>query len=190
MKDQIKSGSENVFEFKKLATKFTVDVIATCAFGIEVNSFKNPENEFAKIAATTTNFTNWKTALKLFGFLSFPKLMRALRISLFSREIGDFFELAVKDTMNTRIEKNIIRHDMINLLMEAKKGSLTNDAKVEEKITEGFATVEESHVGRSQVKRVWDDDDLAAQCFVFFFAGFDTVLNSQQPSESLKLSMK
>lgn len=30
-------------------------------------------------------------------------------------------------------------------------------------------------MGKSSVKRQWDDEDLAAQCFIFFLAGFDTV---------------
>jgi len=65
---------------------------------------------------------------------------------------------------------------MINLLIQAKKGKLTHEKEgKEEKLQEGFATVEESQVGRSLVGRKWDDDDLAAQCFIFFFAGFDTV---------------
>ena len=39
-------GENNMFDKKDFFSKFTVDMIATCAFGIEVNSFKNPENDF------------------------------------------------------------------------------------------------------------------------------------------------
>lgn len=101
--------------------------------------------------------------------------MKALNISLFSKEMEIFFKEAILDTMKIREERGIVRNDMINLLMQAKKGQLTLNKKEEEKINEGFATVEESQVGQSEVKTVWDDDDLAAQAFIFFFAGFDTV---------------
>lgn len=60
---------------------------------------------------------------------------------------------------------------MINILMQAKKGKLTHEKEKEEKEVEGFATVEESNVGKTEVKRMWDDDDLTAQAFIFFFAG-------------------
>lgn len=175
MKDQINAGSDNIFEFKALATKFTVDVIATCAFGIEVNSFKDPENDFAKIAKIATDFTNWKTGLKLLGYFMIRPVMVALKVRIFSKEIDDFFEQAVVDTMKIREEKGIVRNDVIHLLMQVRKGKLTHEPIEEEKITEGFSTVEESHVGKTQSKRVWDDDDLAAQAFIFFIGGFDTV---------------
>ena len=175
MKTEINAGSDNVFEFKALATKFTIDVIASCAFGIEVNSFKNPDNDFARIAAVVTDLTNFKTMMKFVGLLLFGPIMKALKVSFFPKEVETFFQEAVHETMKIREERGIIRHDMINLLMQAKKGSLSHEQKITEKVTEGFATVEESQMGKSEVKRVWDDDDLAAQCFIFFFAGFDTV---------------
>lgn len=175
MRENILKGGENAFEFKALAMKFTVDVIASCAFGIEVNSFENPDNEFYKIATRVTNMNSTKQIIKFFGYMASPKLMKMLGIDLIDRDIINFFQKATIETMKIREEKGIVRHDMINLLMEAKKGQLAHNNNVEEKVADGFATVEESQVGKSAVKRVWDDDDLAAQTFLFFLAGFDTV---------------
>ncbi|CAO1431140.1 unnamed protein product [Diamesa serratosioi] len=175
MKKEIIAGGDNVFEFKDLATKFTVDVIASCAFGIEVNSFTNPENDFQRIAAKITNFTSYSTVLKFAGYMLAPKIMKFFKIKFFDNDTSDFFRYAIKETMKNREEKGIIRHDMIDLLIQARKGKLTHTVREEEVIADGFATVEESNVGKSQVTRVWDDDDLAAQCFIFFFAGFETV---------------
>lgn len=172
MKDQIKNGGENSYEFKDLARKFTVDVIATCAFGIEVNSFENPKNDFHRMAGKVANFGSLWTSLKLAGYFAVPKMMRALKIKFFDNETTEFFQKAINETMQTRDREGIIRHDMINLLIQAKKGKLTHEKESEnDKTVEGFATVEESQVGKNSVNRKWEDDDLYAQCFVFFFAG-------------------
>jgi cytochrome P450 family 9 len=78
--------------------------------------------------------------------------------------------------MNYRKKWKIVRHDLINFLMEARKGQL-NHSEEDEKL-EGFATVQESEVGKSKVVRVWSDIDLAAQAFLFFLGGFDTTTNA------------
>lgn len=181
MRDQISRGGDNSFEFKELSRKFTVDVIASCAFGIEVNSFKNPENDFHRIAKKVSDFSSIKVGLKMFGLMTVPKLMKKLGIAFLDKESSSFFEVAITETMKIREAKGIIRYDMINLLLQARQGQLGHSKNTsEEKATDGFATVEESQLGQADVKRVWDDTDLAAQCFIFFLAGFDTVslLNS------------
>ncbi|KAG5671506.1 hypothetical protein PVAND_001700 [Polypedilum vanderplanki] len=168
LKKQINEGHGNDFEFKELATKFTVDNIASCAFGISVNSFSDPKNDFHRIANELTDFQNFKSIMKFMGYLIVPWLMNFFKISFFSEKVSKFFEEAILDTMKIREEKGIVRHDMINLLIQAKKGTLVHE--IEEKLIEGFATVEESQMGKTQSKRKWDDVDLAAQAFIFFFA--------------------
>lgn len=88
--------------------------------------------------------------------------MKALNISFFGKDVESFFQEAVFEMMKIREEKGIVRNDMINLLLQAKKGKLSHEIK-NEKVLEGFATVEESQVGKTKVTRVWDDDDFAAQ---------------------------
>ena len=166
-------------------------MIATCAYGIEVNSLENPKNDFHQIAEKLVNFASVSTQLKFILLFMAPKLMQALKVKLFDAEVTEFFRSIVAETMKTREEKKIVRNDMIHLLMEAKKGKLSIEKEKEENLKDGFATVEESHVGKSEVKRQWEDDDLTAQwyvhfnflvcfsmnlfSFVFFLAGFDGV---------------
>lgn len=62
--------------------------------------------------------------------------------------------------------------------MEAKKGTLklTTDENLDNG-SAGFATVEEHHAAGSnsqQDNNALEDDDLTAQCFLFFLAGFET----------------
>lgn len=121
--------------------------------------------------------------IKFIGYLSMPKVMTALKIKFFDQETTEFFQNAIEETMKIREEKGIIRHDMINLLIQAKKGKLTHEKEKEsEKTTDGFATVEESQVGTAEVKRKWEDDDLTAQCFIFFFAGMKIMIKVMSSS--------
>lgn len=175
MREDISKGGENAFEFKALASKFTVDVIASCAFGIEVNSFKNPSNDFYRIAMKVTNLNVMRQIAVFFGYMLMPQIMKKLGFNLLDKEMTDFFHEATHETMKIREEKDIVRNDMINLLMQARKGQLAHTKEAEEKGAEGFATVQESEVGRAEVKTKFDDMDLTAQCLIFFLAGFDTV---------------
>lgn len=176
IKSEIPAGSERVLEIDEITFKITVDLIASCAFGIEVNSFKNPDNLFQKVAKKIMNFTTFKTTMKLIGFMTVPKLMKMFGINFLDKECTEFFKEAIIETMKTREEKNIIRHDLINLLLQAKKGQLSHKRdNNDEKVIDGFATVEESELGKAEVKRAWNDIDLAAQCLIFFFGGFQPV---------------
>uniref|UniRef100_A0A182LYC0 Uncharacterized protein n=1 Tax=Anopheles culicifacies TaxID=139723 RepID=A0A182LYC0_9DIPT len=167
-------------EMKDVMTRFANDVIGTAAFGIKVDSFRDPANQFISMARSVTSQESFVKALKMIAFTFAPKLMMRFNIDFLTPEEDRFFRDTILETMRTRQEKGIFRPDMIELLMQAKKGSLkhqqTDEAKQEIGDTaEGFATVEESHVGRRAHDRVWSDTELIAQAFIFFFAGFETI---------------
>ena len=96
---------------------------------------------------------------------------------VFNKDIREFFLRLVSETLKTREEKATYRSDMIQFLMEARKGSATSDDQ-NEVIDTGFATIAESdqQVKRKvQPKREITDVDITAQALVFFLAGFETV---------------
>lgn len=105
----------------------------------------------------------------------FPKTAKFLHIKFFDADKSEFYRSLVLDTMKQRTVHGIVRPDMIQLLMEARKGSLHMD-EVEANSTDGFATVTEAmeNTNLGNGKRVWSDDDYTSQCFLFFLAGFET----------------
>jgi cytochrome P450 family 9 len=175
LKDKINSGTSNKFEFKEFSRKFAIDVIATTAFGIEINSFEDPNNDFMRHTSKATDFNSFSSVLKLAGFFISGKLMKLLNVRFFNQDTMNFFQTAIIGTMNERQEKGIVRHDFVDLLMEVKKGTLSHEEGHEEEEKDSFATVEEHDVGKTKAKRQWDDEYLVAQSFGFFFAGFETV---------------
>ncbi|KAM3960574.1 cytochrome P450 9e2-like [Aphomia sociella] len=163
------SGSGYVdIEGKDLSTRYANDVIASCAFGLQVDSHTDENNEFYLKGKEVSTFT-LKQLFKILCYVTFP---RALKVKLSKEENTLFFKNAVEYTMKSREEKNIVRPDMIHLLMQAKKGTLSHE-KDTNTADAGFATVEESSVGKREINRVWSD--LTAQAILFFMAGFETV---------------
>ncbi|KAH9645246.1 hypothetical protein HF086_012124 [Spodoptera exigua] len=136
-------------DFKDLTTRYANDVIASCAYGLKVDSQAEPNNQFYNMGKTLFDF-NFVRMIMFFVLLNAPKVAKMLNWDIVPAAVRTFFTDLVLDTMKDRQQRNIIRPDMIHLLMEAKKGKLSHDDKPNDNST-GFATVEESSIGLRKV---------------------------------------
>lgn len=105
--------------------------------------------------------------------MKLPEIARLLKIRVTDKSIEKSFRQMIIDTMCVRKEKNIFRPDMINMMMQVRDGTLSS-GEVKTGQNEGFATVEDFDVGKPITKNAWSDDEIVANCFIFFVAGFDT----------------
>ncbi|XP_017150682.1 probable cytochrome P450 9h1 [Drosophila miranda] len=146
-------------EMKDYFTRFANDVIATVAFGLSVNSFRRKDNEFFRIGQSLSKISVWSIVKAVLHALV-PRLMKLLRIQVLDYEKIDYFTSLVKVAMRYRKEHNVLRPDMIHLLMEAKQlrhAELVNQSKDSSQYAD------------------FTDEDLLAQCLLFFFAGFQII---------------
>ncbi|KAI4464046.1 cytochrome p450 [Holotrichia oblita] len=162
-------------ELKDVTTRYSNDVIATVAFGVKCDSINDKDNEFYLMGKRTTTFTFWRGITTLL-YSIVPGFCKAMKLKLFPDDIYIFFMKLIKDTIKTRQEQGIVRPDMINLLLEARKGKKIDDNS-DQTVETGFATVEESsiHTDSTKPTKELTDLDIAAQALGFFFAGFDSV---------------
>lgn len=176
--NQSKSNNDAVLvlDMKETFSKFTNDVIATCAFGIKVNSFEKPDNEFYQQGKRILNPSKLLILISVISFLISPKLIKWFRLDNEARKLERFFQKLIIDTMEIRERENIYRPDMINLLMQLRKGNLKDDDEMIE--NEGFSILTESEqsllTAVTPKKIEWKDDELVAQCVQFFLAGYET----------------
>uniref|UniRef100_A0A8D8JY63 Probable cytochrome P450 9f2 n=3 Tax=Culex pipiens TaxID=7175 RepID=A0A8D8JY63_CULPI len=170
-----KTGKRMEYEMKDTFSRFGTDVIATVAFGLKVDSMREQDNEFFTKGKKMLDVKSPKVLIKFLTVVAFPWLARKLDIDLVDGKLATYFRGVLTGHMKQREAHGIVRNDMINILMEVQKGALRHNAEEHETKDAGFATVEESSVGKSTHSRVWTESELIAQCFLFFFAGFDTV---------------
>lgn len=145
-------------DLKDLFSRIHTDAIASAAFGLQVNSLSDRDNEFY-CKGMKLGDMGGSRMFKMLGFMMFPRIMRWLRLRFFTDDELGFFRCIISDNMKYRIEHNVVRHDMINLLLEARSGQLTHDdnedgggGAQDETKDMGYATVQESHVGKSKRK--------------------------------------
>lgn len=139
-------GDNKITEIKDIFTKYTNDVIATCAFGLSVDSMKDPENEFYLMGKEATDLE--KLTLKFFLLRDYAWVMKLFNIRLVSPRIARFFTEIIESTISMRDKKGISRPDMLQLMMESR--------------------------GKENSKVELTTDEMTAQAFIFFFGGFDT----------------
>lgn len=162
------------FEMKDLCSRYTNDVIALCSFGIKVDSLKDRENEFYTMGKSLMDFGKFRAVFILMVLRFFPWIGKMLKVTLISKATRRFFTDAILSTIEYREKNNVHRPDMISLLMDAREGALKHNSEPEESKSEGFATIEEPEQVRKQdPKKKWTDEELIAQCFVFFLGGFE-----------------
>lgn len=127
-------------------------MIAKCAFGVTVNSLKDPENDYFRMGLYLTAFP-FSQQLKFFGYSAVPKLMTMFKVQMFDNIVSGFFTDLVKRAIEFREKNKIKINDVINLLMEARReGSIRVDKDEKQSDNDaGFATVQESDIRGNKV---------------------------------------
>lgn len=63
-------------EMKDISSRFCNDVIASSAFGTEVDSFKYPDNEFFRYGQIFTDLRKFSTMIRLFFTMMCPTISK------------------------------------------------------------------------------------------------------------------
>nr|WET52687.1 cytochrome P450 [Phaedon brassicae] len=158
---EIASAGEGDVEIKEILARYTTDVIGCCAFGLECNCMRDPNAEFRLMGKRAFTQTVGDV-LKMVIIRSFPSLAKLLKIGVFSRDVTNFFNRVVKETIEHRENNNISRPDFLQLLIQLRKNE---NIDVEEDSSEG---------GKPAPGTALTMEEAAAQAFIFFLAGFET----------------
>ncbi|KAK4873038.1 hypothetical protein RN001_015067 [Aquatica leii] len=149
-----------LFDMYDYVANMGLDVILSCAFGLDANVLKNPNSDLRKHAMGYFYPSFRDSTMHLLGFL-YPWILDFLHLSIVRQEITDFFFNLTKNTVEYREKNRIIRPDFMHLLLQIK-----NNAKISEDNIGSF-----EKFGTNDALTM---EELTAQSIIFMVGGYET----------------
>jgi cytochrome P450 family 6 len=153
----------DTIEVKDILAKFSTDIIASFVFGIQCNCLQNPNAEFRNWGRKIFQ-TSLKTGIRDLAIFLSPTLASIVKIPFVPPDVTKYFKKMVMETIKYREHENVTRNDFMQLLIQMKsKASLDMEKQ-------GGGTTD-PQIGKDVGLT---EEQIAAQAFVFFAAGFET----------------
>ncbi|XP_041746557.1 thromboxane-A synthase [Coregonus clupeaformis] len=191
----VESGES--FDIHRCFGCFTMDVIASVAFGTQVDSQKDPNDPFVHHAQKFFSFSFFRPIM--FVFIAFPFLAPLARVLPNKRrdEMNNFFINCIQKIIRQRDEQPVEerRRDFLQLMLDTRStkecvslehfdvvnhaDELAHTHHSEEQENGGVGSHESPNRRSVQTqKRMMSEDEIVGQAFVFFLAGYETSSNT------------
>lgn len=163
-------------DVKSIFGAFTMDVIARSAFATKIDSINDPENIFIKNAKKTFLQPSLKTLLY---FFILPRWF-TWKFSLGIMDPLYFFKNIILQVIKERNETGKKYDDILQLLLDTQEELQRKNTKEQEKNemyvdeTDHYGSVTSSEVTFQKKYKRLSDDELIAQCIIFFTVGYET----------------
>jgi len=158
------------FELKEVTGKFSLDALATCAFGLDFNSFSSESsNAFVENAAEVFKQDIW-TSLVFLKFLpGLAKLFEFFNFNVQKPKQVKFFKEIVTKTLKQRAETGQRRNDMIDMMLDV----INDIEKEKEEETENDQYHQDMKLSHKK-RRKMTERDVISNLIVLLMVGYDT----------------
>ena len=123
------------FELKELLGKYSMDTIASCAFGVDSQAFTNKDSKFVQFANRIfkQSFTDGIKLIALFiPFDIGVYLFRLTNTSINKQNETEFFHDIVLESLRQRKKSGVRRNDLIDLMVDAIRGEINEEQDADE----------------------------------------------------------
>lgn len=158
------ADTKQTIEVRDVFARYSTNVIASVAFGIDVDCIREPDSEFRKEGKKIFEMTISNGLRQAASFFS-PGLMKLFRIRTTNKSVQDFITSVVKENLEYREKNNIVRKDFFQLLIQLRNSGTITQSDDDWKF--------ESDQNDKQ-KKCFTIEEMSAQVFIFFAAGFET----------------
>ncbi|KAK9877396.1 hypothetical protein WA026_017792 [Henosepilachna vigintioctopunctata] len=141
-------------DVRDFANRYSIDIICSCAFGIDSKSLLQKHSEIKSMANAMLDLKSLKRNLSIGAYFFCPLMVELFKLQFLDKESSDFFIDIFKHSYHEREKLNVKRNDLIDLLQNLQKEEVDGDLF---KLT---------------------DSKLCAQALVFFTAGSETTVGT------------
>ncbi|XP_077003394.1 thromboxane-A synthase isoform X2 [Tamandua tetradactyla] len=178
--------SGRAFDIQRCYSCYTTDVVASVAFGTQVNSWKSPEDPFVKYCRDFSKASISGPLLVL--ILSFPSIMVPLARILPNKnqdEVNDFFNKLIKNVIALRDQQSEEerRRDFLQMILDARHSANCTDVESFDMVKQVFSSTEyKVHPSQQNQPRALSKaltvDEIVGQAFLFLIAGYKIITNT------------
>ncbi|KAM6926464.1 thromboxane-A synthase isoform 1-T4 [Lycodopsis pacificus] len=189
----VSAESGEAFDIHRCFGCFTMDVIASVAFGTQVDSQKNPDDPFVRHAQMFFSFSFFRPIM-LF-FIAFPFITAPLMRFIPNKrrdEMNHFFINIIQKIIKQREEQPAEqrRRDFLQLMLDARTSkdsvsldhfdtaSHAGDQQTQHSSDQDDRLLPQEPSSRRPQKKMITEDEIVGQAFVFLLAGYETSSNT------------
>lgn len=145
---------------RDIFARYATNVIASVAFGLEIDCIKNPDCDFHKYSKRIFE-PALRNIMRIYGVIMMPKLSKLLGTRFVDKDIGDFMIDVVRQNAEYREKNDVIRKDFFQLLMQLRNTGKVNDDD------------DWSAKANSDEKSI-TLEEISEHAFAFFIGGFES----------------
>ena len=172
--------TQDMFETKDVCGKFSIDGLASCAFGVDAKTFEDGDSKFVYHSQEAFKF-HTGAVLRFVLAAILPNSLKKIAVALgfenlvryaFANEHTNFLMNVVEQSFKQRKESNIKRNDLIDLMIEAIEGDA--DHADEDNIHAGDQYENDAKIVGHVKGNKLTYDDVIATAVLMLAAGYDT----------------
>ncbi|KAM7419599.1 hypothetical protein PAMA_016617 [Pampus argenteus] len=150
-----KADKDEVLELKEFFGPYSMDVVASTSFSVDIDSLNNPSDPFVTNIKKMLKFDFLNPLFLIVAFFPFmAPVMEKLEFSFFPIPVLDFFYAALQKIKTSREDcKQVNRVDFLQLMIDSQNNNNTSGVALEKGLS---------------------DHEILSQAMIFLFAGYET----------------
>lgn len=153
-------------DVREVFALYGTNLVASTAFGIDIDCFENPNSEFRKYGSRFFE-KSVKNAMRKGLTFSAPKLAKLFRVRFIDKDVANFMTDVVKQNIEYREKNHISRKDLFQLLLQVRNSG---------DIHEGD---DDWTTNASENKKSLSIDEITAQAHIFLVGGYESTSLTQ-----------
>lgn len=126
MVDYLQKNVDKSVEVKEICAKYATDVITSCAFGLDAQSFQKEDAKFRSVGRKIFDF-RYITAIRQTCYFMAPMLVKLFKIPFIDPNTTSFLRNVFHETIREREKTKLIRHDLIDIINYIKSQNFAHE---------------------------------------------------------------